>query len=414
MNKLLLGAAILLAGCTAQTPTEQVVLDMGDLEDYMYFMEDRDEEIREPVPFKAEPLFVSAIGKVQAQPDIAVITARISATDKNESKATEEMGGIINAVQASLSGLEIETGFTAIVSNREFDQACLNENNFAWQRHNQITQDYYFNRNLDQRGDTKTKRRPAKERVPQQVCMAQEIEVSTNMVIRVQPPEAAGDVLQALSDAGAENARLYGYDFTDYDALYQDAAAKAVTLAREKAETVARIAGGELGEIESFSVSKPERTGRFGPQPNVIRPANRYQGQDGSVIDRHLEEDGSGWQTPRRKRRAAPAPPMASVANWDGSVDDVIVVTGSRIQSPMATPEPISVADFEETQTVTQEAATYVTSTGQEVRQSGNNTNALSISLLSGPQTISVAARLGYSYPTPLDGKIIVDPDLEN
>ncbi|WP_427452061.1 SIMPL domain-containing protein [Litorimonas sp. WD9-15] len=410
MNKLLLGAAILLTGCTAQTPTEQVVLDMGDLEDYMYFMEDRDEEIREPVPFKAEPLFVSAIGKVQAQPDIAVITARISATDKNESKATEEMGGIINAVQASLSGLEIETGFTAIVSNREFDQACLNENNFAWQRHTQITQDYYFNRNLDQRGDTKTKRRPAKERVPQQVCMAQEIEVATNMVIRVQPPEAAGDVLRALSDAGAENARLYGYDFTDYDALYQDAAAKAVTLAREKAETVARIAGGELGEIESFSVSKPERTGRFGPQPNVIRPANRYQGQDGSVIDRHLEVDGSGWQTPR-KRRPAPAPFIGGGMSGE---EDVIVVTASRIQSPMATPEPISVADFEETQTVTQEAATYVTSTGQEVRQSGNNTNALSISLLSGPQTISVAARLGYSYSTPLDGKIIVDPDLEN
>lgn len=409
MNKLFLGAAILLAGCTAQAPTEQVVLDMGDLEDYMYFMENQGEEVLEPVPFKAEPLFVSAIGKVQAQPDIAVITARISATDKNESRATEEMGGIINAVQSSLSVLEIETGFTAIVSNREFDQACLNENSFARQRHNQIAQDYYFNRNLDQRGDTKTKRRPAKERVPQQVCMAQEIEVATNMVIRVQPPEAAGDVLRALSDAGAENARLYGYDFTDYDALYQDAAAKAVTLAREKAETVARIAGGELGEIESFSVSKPERTGRFGPQPNVIRPANRYQGQDGSVIDRHLEVDGSGWQTPR-KRRAAPAPFIGGGMSGE---EDVIVVTASRIQSPMATPEPISVVDFEESEVVTQEAPAYVNSSGQEVRQSGNNTNALSISLLSGPQTISVAARLGYSYPTPLDGKIIIDPDLD-
>lgn len=405
MNKLLLGTALLLAGCTAQSHSDQVVLDLGDFEDYMYFMEDQGEVV-DPVPFKPEPLVVSAIGKVQAQPDIAVITARIMAKDKNESRATAEMGEIINAVQTSLSGRNAETGFTAITSDRKYDPTCLNDNSFAWRRHREITQDYYFNRNLDQRGDTKTKRRFPKERVAQRVCMAQELEVATNMTIRIQPPEAAGDVLRALSEAGAENARLYGYDFTDYDALYQEAAAKAVALARQKAETVARVAGGTLGEIESFSVSKPDRTGRFGPQPNVIRPANRYQGQDGSVVDRHMEDESH--------RSFSPPSPAPVVSNWDGTEEDVIVVTGTRRATKASpAPEPIAVADFEASGFVDQHASTLVSTVTQSAQlPQGGNTNALSISLLSGPQTISVAARLGYNYETPLDGKIIIDPDL--
>lgn len=406
MNKLLLGTVLLLAGCTAQSQSKQVVLDLGDFEDYMYFMEDQGEVV-DPVPFKAEPLVVSAVGKVQAQPDIAVITATITAKDKNESKAVAEMGDIINAVQTALSGRNIETGFTAITSEREFNPACLTENSFAWQRHNQIVQDYYFNRNLDQRGDTETKRRPNKPRVAQQVCAAQAIEVSTNMVIRIQPPEAAGDALRALSEAGAENARLYGYDFTDYDALYQDAAAKAVTLARQKAEAVARVAGGTLGEIETFSVSQPDRTGRFGPQPNVIRPANRYRGQDGSVVDRHMaDEGGRGYASP---------PPPNLVSNWDGSTEDAIVVTATRRESKAsAAPAPVSVSEVGTANVLTQEPFISNGPGFTEASEMGGNTNALSISLLSGPQTISVAARLGYNYGTPLDGKIITDPDADN
>ena len=39
------------------------------------------------------------------------------------------------------------------------------------------------------------------------------------------------------------------------------------------------------------------------------------------------------------------------------------------------------------------------------------NTNALSISLLSGPQTISATANLSYTYETPLNGQVIVEPE---
>jgi len=329
-------AAAMLIACSPQSQTDGVTLDLGDVEDYADFLEARGDVV-EPKPFKPEPLRVSAIGKVQAQPDIAVITATITAEDKNESRAVNAMGEIINQVQTALAGRKIETGFTAINSTRKFDETCRNDNRFAVRRHNQIRQDYNFNQRLDRQGDTKTKRRAPKPRVAQQVCKAQKIETSTDMVIRIQPANAAGDVLQALSNAGAKNSRLFGYDFTDYDALYREAAAKAVSLAREKAETVARVAGGTLGEIESFSVSAPERQGRFGPQPNVIRPANRYEGEDGSAVDRYIEnyEYFNSYASP---------PQPLSFGNI--APGDELVLTAQK-RTSKSRPYQVSVSDIE-------------------------------------------------------------------
>jgi len=356
---LLMGAC--LVACVNPIQSDRVTLDLGDVEDYAEFLEDRGDVVK-PVPFKPEPLFVSAIGKVQAQPDIAVITARITAEDKNESRAVNDMGEIINAVQTALAGRKIETGFTGIHSNREFDERCRNDNRFAIRRHNQIRSDYYFNKRLDDQGDTQTKRRVPKPRVAQKTCFAQSIEVSTDMVIRIEPASEAGDVLRALADAGAENSRFY------------------------------------------FSVSAPERQGRFGPQPNVIRPANRYQGDEGSAIDRYIDDYEDYRPSLARERSqlyeadevivtgsrvskqfvsprplAAPPPPSPRIQSWDGSVSDNVV---SR------PPNLVGVG-------------------------SNANTNALSISLLSGPQTISVKAQLSYTYETPLNGKTIVEPDDE-
>ena len=43
-----------------------------------------------------------------------------------------------------------------------------------------------------------------------------------------------------------------------------------------------------------------------------------------------------------------------------------------------------------------------------ETLKNAPTTNALSMSLLSGPKTISVTANLSYDYETPLNGKIII------
>lgn len=357
--------------CVACQPAqdERLYIDIGDAEDYMDWLQyDREDE--EPIPFKAEPLAVTGKGEVRATPDIAVITARISSENKNESAAFNEVSETINNIQDVLVGRSAETGFTALRSTPQYDQNCRNENQLAWQRHNQIRADYFFNKRLDDRGDTKTKRRDPKPRLSQSVCNATEIEVSSDMVIRLSPPNAAGDVLQALAQVGAENAQLFGYDYTNYDALYQEAASKAVSDARRKAEMIARITKAELEEIVGFYVGRPARTGRFGPQPAIVNKAGQNT----------FAEDGF---------RAAPPPPAASVQNWDGSMSDEIVVTGARRR------------------TASEILRDVVDEGSQETSGPSSSNNALNMTLLSGPQTITVTAALQYDYKTVIDGSIL-------
>jgi len=327
-------ASFALMACTAQGGSEDIVLDLGDVEYYADFLADRDDVV-EPEPFKPEPLFVSAVGKVQAQPNIAVITAVITAEDKNESRAVNEMGEIINHVQTALKGRDIETGFTAINSTREFDERCRNENRFAWRRQNQIQQDYNFNKNLDRRGDTKTKR-------------------------------------------------------------------------------------------------------RFGPQPNVIRPANRYQGPSGSAIDR---QKNNGYNKDYYSKPAPVALSMMETVTVQEASTELVTIpaTYETVMETVVTQEGYTDANGNSVPPITQQVAHRVVKTpastqervipavtrqqsrrvlvspGQAGANGGRsaNTNALSISLLSGPQTVSVTANLGYTYETPLNGKIIVEPEDE-
>ncbi len=418
MNKLFVFGTAFLALCGCSQPSGPSI-DLGDMEDYLAFMETRGED-QKFEPFKAEPLIIQAEGKVRAEPDIAVITATIMGEDKNESKAFNAMSEKVNAVQAVLAADKVETGFTSVTSKREFDEKCQNANQLAWKRHNDIQNDYYFNRNLDRRGDKEIKRRVPKPRIAKKVCEAQSIKVGTTMVIRISPAEAAGDALRALADAGAKDAQLFGYDFTDYDAHYQKAAEKAVELARKKAEAHARLTETTLGEIEEFYVTAPAQTSRFGPQPNVIRSARRYRGATGSVVDRQVNRVIPSVTKQVSRRNVSPQP-ISYMTCWDGSVvsnggscpaqpapmpasgysggSDEVVVTGTReAKSGLYSNAPL--ADYG--------SAIFQANTvgGAPL---GSTTNALSMSLLSGPQTIKVTATLHYGYETPLDGKIIVD-----
>ena len=423
MNKLwlVIGAACVLQACAPKT----VAIDLGDLEAYGDFLQARGEG-EELKPFKAEPLNLTATGKVKAMPDIAVITATISAEDINESKAFSAMSERVNGVQTALSDRKVETGFTSLRSQREFDETCQNANRLAMQRQSQIQSDHYFNQSLDRRGDTITKRRAPKSRLPQEVCRAQSIKLSTNMVIRIQPASAAGEVLKALADAGAEKANLFGYDFTNYDKYYQEASEKAVDMARKKAEAHARLAGTKLGNIESFFVTPPTRTGRFGPQPNVIRSASRYQGATGSAIDRQVNEraiPSVTKQNTQRKRFLDSAPTVASFSCWDGSVvtsisgcptlpqtvNYVACWDGSTIMNGGSCP-PEYGPELPAGNSLSSGRVSANASGGFISGGSGmiNTTNALSMSLLSGPQTISVTATLSFNYETPLDGKVIM------
>ena len=132
------------------------------------------------------------------------------------------------------------------------------------------------------------------------------------------------EYIRAFTEAGVERVDLFGFDFSNYDALYKEASEKAVANAREKAEISARIAGTKLTTIESFSVSGTERRSRFGPQATIISPHGDRSvtpQQRTTFADRVIRSQAS----PRNRRSApvyAPPPPVpqASVSCWDGSL----------------------------------------------------------------------------------------------
>ena len=386
-----------LYGYNVLKPDNRVVLDLGDVEDYAYFLEEEG-DVEPPEPFKAEPLEVRAMGEVKAAPDIAVVTAIITAEDQLESRAVDNVALRVNAAQTAISGFDVDVSVTDSKTSREYDPLCHEENREAQRRHNEINSDYWFNKRLDDKGDTKTKRREAKPRIKQKICNAKSIKALTSLVLRINPPEAAGDVLQALADAGADRTRLYGYDFSNYDALYQEAASKAVTKARAKAEMIARHTKAELGEIVGFYVGAPARTGRYGPQPTIINKSSArsrasYRTYGGSY----------GLAPP-------PSPPPPSVVRSIRAQDIVgysvadslnevseIVVTGTRLDT-------LKGGRDERKQDQVDEA-------GEEDTVPTSTNNALQMSLLSGPKAIRVSALLAYDYKTVIDGSILPEED---
>lgn len=379
----LIGAAGLY-GYMKWQDSDRVWLDLGHAEDYLEYLEEEG-EIDPPEPFKAEPLTVKASAEVRDVPDIAVLTASMSAKDTLESRAVDDVATRVNAVQSAIAKFDVDVSVTDAKTTRKYDPICRSENQEARQRHNQINSDHWFNKRLDQQGDTKTKRREPKPRIAQKICSAQSIEARTALVIRVSPPDAAGDVLQALADAGADSSQLYGYDFSNYDALYQEAAAKAVSKARTKAEMIARHAKADLGEIVEFYVGRPARTGRFGPQPTIINKS--------SARSKGASSYSPGFAPPARAVvREVPADQY-----WDGSSSDEIIVTGSRLA--------VSKTGRNE---YTQRA---LDNEGEEGAVPTSQNNALQMSLLSGPKSIRVSASLSYDYKTVIDGSTVPQDD---
>ena len=369
---------------------DKLVLDWGHAEDYLEFLEEEG-EIDPPEPFKAQPLTVQASAEVRDVPDIAVITASMTAKDTLESRAVDNVAARVNAVQTAIAGFDVDVSVTDAKTTRNYNPICQSENSEARRRHNQINLDYLFNKQLDQKGDIKTKRRDPKPRIAQKICGAESIEARTALVIRVSPPDAAGDVLQALADAGADSTQLYGYDFSNYDALYQEAAAKAVKKARAKAEMIARYAKADLGEIVEFYVGRSARTGRFGPQPTII---NRSSARTSGQFTNRYREGFASAPSPA----PAPAPaPAQSIQYWDGSTSDTVVVTGSRVAISKTGHNEYKQDRLDEL--------------GEEDFVPTSRNNALQMSLLSGPKSIRVSASLSYDYKTVIDGSIVTSED---
>ncbi|MGB0908351.1 MAG: SIMPL domain-containing protein [Maricaulaceae bacterium] len=420
------GSALALTwGLTAcQAKTEVAPLNHNDVQAYNSWLAKQD--MPEHEGFDAKALGVSAAGKVKAVPDIAVITAQIKAKDLNESKAFNQVSESVTAIDAALRGQAVEINFLGIGSFVNRDEVCQSENALAQTRHSNIQSDYWFNKRLENRGDKDTKRREMKPRLKQAICDITDIQVALNMVVRA-PASEAGAVLKTLTDQGADAVQLYGYDFSDYDALYQEAAEKAVTQARMKAELIARAAGTQLGEIKVMSLSAPERQKRYGPQGAIVggtfgKPTVRHASNFGvlpavfgTISETVVTQEASTelvtapatYETVQETIVVQPAT-VEYITLPNGSVQEHVVPAVTRNQSrrvvnrPSSTQERIIPA-------VTKQVTRRVVKTparAMDLSASLEET-ALNMSLRSGPQTITVTAQMSYDYVTPIDGSIV-------
>lgn len=347
-----------------------------------------------PKAFEPRPMMVSGVGRVRAAPDIAVIVGTITTQADKDSVAVDEAAYIINAVQEAVKGRDVELNFTQVRTSDKRDEVCLAHNRKVTARHSRILQDNRYNANIkrqkEQGRDVKIKPREPRLRFSMRVCPVTHIEASLTFSARVKPANEAGNIINDFTSAGVTDVDLFGYDFTDYDALYKEAAAKAVKNAKDKAERVARIAGTDLTEIVSFYVDSPQRTSRFGPQAMIVSnhgnrtvASGQYSNMSGAVM------------------APMPAPaPVASYMGWDGSV------FSDPSQAPM---EPI-MSEYggggadEITVTATRRVAPPLNP------NMGAANNTLKMSLQAGQRTITVNAKLSYLYKTPIDGTIVPEP----
>jgi len=464
MNKWICSCAALtlLSACTAR---ESAPISAQEIADYNRWLaaqsQPDDEDTFEPIAIS-----ISGTGRVKAVPDIAIISGRITKEAKFDYQAIDEIAKITNAVQSAIADQNVELNFTSISFVEKRSDDCLAFNRKASARHNEINRDNAHNRTIkyrrEQGQETSMKYRAPKKRIAQKVCKITHIEASISFTARVKTAENSGDIITRFTEAGVNKVDLLGYDFSGYDALYKQAGEKAVKNAKDKGKMIARVAGTELTELVGFSISAPERITRRGPQAMIISnhggrssvggwrtvtemvvvqeastelitmPATYETVRETVVVQEahggapavtkqisrrvvktpastqerivpavtkqitrrvrdtgrsngHSSNYGRSSYSSIQSYNQPPEPPPPMVSHWDGSVSpapyartDQLVVTGSRITKPQF---------------------------------SVPQNNALRMTMLGGPQTVTVTAHLQYLYETPINGTVVPEDD---
>lgn len=78
-------------------------------------------------------------------------------------------------------------------------------------------------------------------------------QVSQTITVKVRNTDMAGDVLQALGDAGVQNISGPNFEVDDESDVLEEARGKAIEEARENARVLARQLGVRLGDVVAFS-----------------------------------------------------------------------------------------------------------------------------------------------------------------
>lgn len=101
-------------------------------------------------------------------------------------------------------------------------------------------------------------------------------QVSQTTAVKIRNTDAAGEVLQALGNAGVQNISGPGFEVDDDSEVTQEARGEAIEDARQKARMLARQLRVRLGDVVSYSENG-------GPHPIPM------YGREGTVTDARIE-----------------------------------------------------------------------------------------------------------------------------
>ena len=305
--------------------------------------------------------------------------------------------------------------------------------------------------------------RDSKPRLAQESCLVTEAEGYVQFTARIHPADLAAGFMTQFTAKGVTKIDLFGYDFSDYDAVYQEAAQRAVTNARAKAKLIAGGAGSKLQKVKSFSISQPTRFGRFGPQSKIVTAPRAesyisipavYETYSEAVVVQEASTElitvPATWETvtetiviqPQsieyvtipptyetvietvvvqegRFNNGIRIPPVTKnvsrrVIKTPASTVEKIVPAVTRqiqkrvVKTPARTQERVvpSVTKMETRRRVKTPARTLEQEAPGNPLQgqlSDAQSSALKRSVLSGPQTVTVIAQMGFDYETGLD-----------
>jgi uncharacterized protein len=187
-------------------------------------------KIAGPLPFyvnsvtttKSETFNVTGEGKVAATPDKATVMVGVQSQGTTSQDAQDKLNAVINKVSAAIKGVGID--------GKDIQTANYNINpNIDYQNNQRITG---YNAN-------------------------------TNLTVTIREVDKANQVIDAATQAGANQVGGVQFDNADQTKFQDEARQKAVADAKKKAENAARIAGFTLGKLVNYQ----ESFGGAGPRP---------------------------------------------------------------------------------------------------------------------------------------------------
>ena len=174
-----------------------------------------------PIPFSVNSVTttkfttfdVTGEGKVTVKPDVASVTVGIQATGSTVKTVQEQINSVINKVSDAVKKLGVDA--------KDIQ-----------------TTNYSINPTYDYSGGN------------QKITG---YSASTNLLIKVKQIDKINQVIDAATQNGANQVSGISFDVLDKTKIENEARAKAVVEAKEKAQNAAKIAGFKLGKIINYS-----------------------------------------------------------------------------------------------------------------------------------------------------------------